>query len=193
MKRIIKAVIFIFVIVLLINITLDTSSKYIGKTNKINETSVAKWDVKLNGKKWSEELEFDLFSSLKSETDEKLVAPGAKGTFEFTINNDSDIASLYTMNINVTNENNIPIEYKINDSEWIIPDQAGNINLATNERLDVAEEKVIKVDWQWSYDGTISTNYNSSQTTSTDNELGNDGTASINVKVSIDAEQVRLN
>lgn len=185
----------IITILFTINIADGTFAKYTTDIESTNKSYVAKWDIELNNNSWSDTTEFNLFNyteynlDVKAANSEKLVAPGTEGIFNFSVKNNSDVASNYSIDLLITNESEIPIEYKIKNGDWIIPDD-NKLVLATNEKLSVNEYKIIPVEWRWRYTGEASSNFNNTQTVETDTQLGIDGNSTISAKAIIKARQI---
>jgi len=174
-----------------------TFAKYASESTGSDTARVAKWDVKLNGAAWSDTVNFNLFSYTDTNVDvngvnddAKVIAPGTEGSFSFTIKNDSEVTAKYSIELTETNANNIPIEYKVGDGEWQVPNE-GKITLATDKNLTFGSAaETVTVAWRWAFEGSESTNFKTSQTTDTDNVLGAAGTATVTVAATITAEQV---
>lgn len=144
--------------------------------------SVAKWDVKITKDGSTPISAFDLFTTIKeadglaNETDVKSgkIAPGTSGEFQFKIKNDSDVTANCKVTFNVTNANNIPIEFSVNNGEY------GTLTTYNVGDLAIgAEETTVTVKWRWAFTGNDG-----------DTDLGTAGTATVTVGATITAEQV---
>lgn len=167
-----------------------TFAKYTTTASGSDTARVAKWDIKLEESAMSETFTFDLFNTVKdsngtdNETDvkagenETIIAPGTSGSFEINLKNDSEVNAKYSINYTVTNESNIPVEYKIGDGEW-------TSNITTLNAADVAinmgSSASVTVQWRWAYENNAD---------AADTILGTNGTATITVAAEVTVTQV---
>ena len=170
------------------------TSEFVGSTSTAR---VAKWAFEINDTAVTNAFTFNLFDTLNeadtttSETDvasnntEKVIAPGTGGQFTIKLSNKSEVNANYTVDYNVTNASNIPVEFSINGTDWTT-DLADVTATAINKGADAT----ITVQWRWAFTGDASANYTTSQSDSTDTALGALGTDTISVQATIVATQV---
>lgn len=167
-----------------------TFAKYTSSATGTNSTTVAKWDIRVNGANitTSDTFNFDLFNTVNDTKDGNtewdmipnngdIIAPGTRGSFDIVIKNDSEVNAKYAINYTVTNNDNIPVEFSTNGTAWTT-----NIN-----DLDVADvaiglgtDTTVTVQWRWVFDGNDTT----------DTSLGSAATATLTVKAKVTATQV---
>ncbi|MBQ9011592.1 MAG: hypothetical protein IJ093_02975 [Bacilli bacterium] len=181
-----------FVAVLLTTCTISgTFAKYTSSSTGSDQARVAKWDIKLNNGAWSDTVSFDLFSKTYTNVSasEKVVAPGTEGEFTFTVKNDSEVTAKYSVDLALTNANNIPLEFSVNGGAYQTP--TGNkLTLATDDQLAIGSTaKTVTVAWRWVYeaDGNEAA---VAAADATDTTLGLAGTATVKVDATIVATQV---
>lgn len=200
MKRngMMKLAIFLLIVVALSFSTISgTFAKYASSYTKSDSARVAKWDIKLNGEAWSDSVAFNLFTYTDTNVDvdgdgtEKVIAPGTTGSFNFSVENDSEVTAEYSIKLAVENPGNIPLEYKVGDSEWTLPNDEGEIEVA-GDTLDIGSDaQEVTVQWRWAFEGTDSVNFKQTQTDITDTALGEaDTLAEVTVTATINATQV---
>ena len=202
------AILLLVLVIVAIMLVAGTYAKYTSEATGSDTAKVAKWSIKLAGNEIatgsSETVTIDLFSTVKdtggsaNETDVatgKKIAPGTSGTFDLAIKNESEVNAKYTLTSEVTNDDDIPIEFSVDGgTAWTttIDTSASAENLAMNET------KTINVMWRWAFEGTGSTNFTSSQNDTTDTTLGiaartaatADAVPSVTVEVTVTATQV---
>lgn len=196
-NKTLKVALVLLIAVVLTTCTISgTFAKYVSGSTGSDTARVAKWDIKLNGEAWSDTVEFDLFTytdtnvTTTGANDEKIIAPGTEGTFEFSVKNDSEVAAKYSIELDVTNNNNIPVEFKVGEGAWAAP-TAGKVTLKDDTTLAIGSAAdTVTVYWRWAFTGSESTSYTGTQTDATDTALGEAGTATITVNATINAEQV---
>lgn len=144
--------------------------------------SVAKWDVKITKDGSQSITTFDLFTTIKDSngTDNETnvaserIAPGTSGAFQFQIKNDSEVTANCTVTLNVTNANNIPIQFAFNSDNY-----SDSTTFDVGELAIGAEATTVTVKWKWAFEGNDG-----------DTALGTAGTATVTVGATITAEQV---
>ena len=177
-----------------------TYAKYTSTISGNSNVNVAKWSWTINDKTFTSNADvtsghtFSLFNNIvdtkdgntDADVNSNLIAPGTKGSFKITITNNSEVNATYAINFTETQTNllkddsnndiRIPVEYSIDGTNWV-----SNINdlditaSETETKLTTAANgnKVEKtIQWRWSFVGADSTNYKTTQTDTTDTNLG---------------------
>ena len=176
-----------------------TWAKYTSSISGEDQARVAKWSVLFEDKDAATESSFtvDLFGTIKdtdgsAESDvssanlDKVIAPGTQGSFEFNLENKSEVTAAYAVDFTVTNANNIPVQFRIADGEWknSIDDldiPFDNSDAPTSNPLAAKTGTAsFTIEWRWIYNGVDST----------DTALGTAGTATIKVEVDVTFTQV---
>lgn len=179
-----------------------TYAKYTSSGSGTDSVKVAKWSFKVGDKDITtatESFTFDLFKTIKdsdgnaNETDVKagkIIAPGTSGEFSFDVENTSEVNAKYSLSYTVTNDGNIPVEFSVDDGPWVSALDSKNV---TDKAIAMGVKETVKVKWRWAYEGSSSTNFQSSQKDNTDTALGvtAQGTANtLTVKIDASATQV---
>lgn len=142
-----------------------TLAKYISKTSASSTATVAKWSIKVNGDEIAvspeKTISFDLFSTGKeadTTTDEtnvaaEKIAPGTGGSFALVIENTSDVDAMYSLSLQETNANNVPVEYSLDSVHF--SDSLDGINTVQTEVAlnRQSGSKTVTVYWRWAFDG----------------------------------------
>ena len=177
-----------------------TFAKYTSSATGTNSTTVAKWDIRVNGSEiaTSNRFTFDLFQTItdsdlsNAETDiapadGSIIAPGTSGKFSIAIQNLSQVNATYSIDYTVTNNSNIPVEFSTNGTAWTT-----NIN-----DLDVADvaiglgtDTTVTVYWRWRFEAD-----NVTEGDATDTSLGSaasvpSSAATLTVEAKVTATQI---
>ena len=168
-----------------------TFAKYVSTSSGTDTARVAKWDVKISGSTMTNTMSFNLFDTVKDETgddadddvksanSDKVIAPGTRGQFNFSIQNASEVTAEYTVDYTVTNTNNIPVKFSLDGNNW--KDSIDELDVSDAKTLAInATADPITVYWMWDFatDSAI------------DNPLGAAGSAVLKVDVKVVATQV---
>ncbi len=159
-----------------------TYAKYTTERTGTAVATVAKFSVEDNFSADGES--FDLFATVAetdgsgTETDvaANRIAPGTGGKFKVTLTNNSEVTVVAKLTLEeVSNTSNIPIEYSYDGQNYFTA-------LAFEKESTLAMSGATKssdvvVYWRWAFDGASSTNYQSSQTDTSDSLLGEAATA----------------
>lgn len=210
-KKMSLLVALVFAVVLTSYSVSGTYAKYTSQADKTDSARVAKWDVKVNGKRLTQTektFTFNLFETIKDTdgtlegdvlkvTNENIIAPGTQGSFDIVLNNNSEVTAKYAINYTVT-KSNIPVEFSVDNGTTWTADLANVVADDTDTRLDMTTgTKTITVMWRWAFDGANSVNYNDTQSTNavqtdgTDTDLGLADTAAVlTVKADVTISQV---
>ena len=145
--------------ILLVCVLLTTSvisgtfAKYVSETTATGSATVASWDVKLEGKKFTDTITFD-FTENWINTDEttgvnsvepdKLLAPGTEGSFDLTVTNDSEVAAEFKIAFDFTELAGLPLEftYKVDNADY---NQTDFLPIA------IGETETVTVTWEWPF------------------------------------------
>lgn len=162
----------IFAIILTIIALIATSGTYAKYTSSIDTTeasaTVAKWSVKVNDKditKTSEPINFNIFdyiydsdgTEIENDVSNNKIAPGTSGSFNFKIENLSEVNIKYSIEFTETNTSNIPIEYSLDQTTYYNAEGLTQ-ELETNaQEIQIANEETITVYWRWAYDSNDTT------------------------------------
>lgn len=178
-----------------------TYAKYTSTfTGTTDSARVAKWAFNIEGQTdATQTFNFDLFNTVNDtldqnkETDVKdggttevIIAPGTEGSFELNLQNNSEVNATYTVNYDVTNNFDIPVEFKVGTGNWT-NDLEAVVSTATINMN--GGEDAITIQWRWAFTGAESVNYTTTQTELTDTALGNAGTATISVQAIVNVTQ----
>ena len=171
-----------------------TYAKYTSTASGTNATVVAKWSFMANGKDMTtlennEEIEFDLFNTIydsngtdkETDVEDGLIAPGTSGSFEFVLQNTSDVTTQYAIDFEVEDENDIPIQYSLNGNDWYSEISDIDIRKSDDTILAIGSgEKSITIKWKWAFDGD----------NDKDTQLGTLEDVTIKIKATVTATQI---
>ena len=172
-----------------------TFAKYTSSATGTDSTTVAKWDIRVNGSEiaTSNRFTFDLFQTItdsdlsSAETDiapadGSIIAPGTSGKFSIAIQNLSQVNAKYTIDYTVTNTSNIPVEFSTDGSNWTT-----DINQLdkTDVQIGLGTDTTVTVQWRWRFEAA-----NVTAGDILDTGLGNNGTATLAVSANVTATQV---
>lgn len=170
-------------------------AKYKSNVSGNDSVRVAKWVWAINGKDVdlasNKSFTMDLFNNSElldddcsaKETDvvseDKVIAPGTCGKFSISIKNNSEVNAKYSLNLSITNNDNIPILFSKDKSSW------GDITTLVKNDTSIAagattEEETIY--WRWAFEtdnGDVK-----------DTTLGISGTANVQVNATLTLEQI---
>lgn len=201
MKNLRKGLVFSLVLLSVISLgsVAGTYAKYTSTANATDSARVAKWSFTVGGTETATQntFAFNLFNTTYDNvaskdngdgTHDKVIAPGTTGFFDIVLANASEVNATYDIEYDVTNTNNIPVEFSVDGTNWTadlttlnVEDKAINMNGGT---------ETIKVQWRWAFEGTNSANFAATQTDVTDTTLGTAGSAVLTVKATVTATQV---
>lgn len=180
------------VMVALVSLSLvsGTWAKYTSTVSGEDSARVAKWDItytdkdtSIKGEVANRVIEFDLFNTVldtdggATETDifasdGSLIAPGTKGSFQFTVANNSEVNATYAVEFDVE-LNGVPVVFTIQKNS----DTAANgLNNIPATAFAMGETVTYTITWEWDFDGD-------------DTQLGLD-TPSVNVSATFTFVQV---
>ena len=189
-----------------------TFAKYTTEATGTSSARVAKWSIFVGDKDivaaTDKTITIDLFKTIldtnttsgeldAAETDVKagtatqaIIAPGTGGEFDIDITNKSEVNAKATIKFELTNGNNIPLEFKVGNGTW---KSAADFNNSTEDLASLAMESTsattTKVQWRWAYEtGTVTNGVAAGDPA--DTALGQAGTATAEVKVTVTATQV---
>lgn len=190
----------IMYLILIMNITIVAISGTYAKYTSSGQIDfgyayVAKWNVLINNNdisKGNSSFEFYLFENIYDsdgtsyETDVETtnlnnepiggegaqwtIAPGTSGKGTITIRNDSNVKVRYEFEFSEYNENNVPIEYSIDNINFYKAEDLADVINNNRPFIFYGDSKDIDLFWRWQYEGDGTNSYN--QTDETDNEIG---------------------
>lgn len=137
-----------------------TFAKY---TSVINGTSsnarVAKWGFTVDGEPASNTFAFNLFDTLyeedaetaeedvESSNSDKVIAPGTGGKFTLALANVGEVNAEYTIDFDVENENNIPIEFKVGNGSW-----TSSLDDISATAINIGADAEVVIQWRWAFE-----------------------------------------
>jgi len=161
-------------------------ARYITDSSGIGQIDIAKWEIIINDKSMEEEFDFNLFETLDNPNIKDgitAISPGTSGNITLNLKNSSDVVAEYTITLEeISNENSIPIVYSLEENGEY--KKINEFTVANKEEIGInnGNTKTITIYWKWDY-------YNNSTQNQKDNELGENGTARIQVKASVKVNQ----
>lgn len=179
----------------------STFAKYTSSATGSDTVTVAKWDIQMLddegnsvniGVATENTIQFDLFNTIKdydtttAEPDVKAgkIAPGTGGSFTLEVANKSEVNAKYGVTFAVTNDAEIPLEFKVNDGEWKTSlDAVSDVAIA----METGESDVI-VSWRWAFER--GTNDGEKVTNNAADTLDGVNAPSVTVEATIVVEQV---
>ncbi len=174
-KLFIAGLVTVFLALVSLTLVSSTWAKYTSTATGSDSARVAKWSFIYDGEHEDAEdaakvstISFDLFKTIKdedgtSETDvdldgdgtEKVIAPGTSGSFTFEIQNKSEVTAQYALDYTITNTNNIPLLFKVNDGEWT--SSLADVVASDATKLGIGSEaKTFTIEWKWAFEGNDS-------------------------------------
>ena len=163
------------VMVALVSLSLvsGTWAKYTSSISASGTARVAKWDVKYNstsGAATETTIDFDLFKTIVDTVDgnpddevaAERLAPGTKGSFKFTIKNDSEVDANYSIDFELPSAlQALPLKWEVTISRNGTDDPTLN-SFPTNvtmplasepHNFDMGTEITYTISWEWPFDG----------------------------------------
>ena len=169
-----------------------TFAKYVTSAEGSDSARVAKWDIQLSGNQMTKghTMAFNLFNTVEDSTggtetdiaanDGSIIAPGTKGSFEFTLENNSEVTASYVIDYTVTNTANIPVVFSLDGTTW--KNSIDDLDVTTPVVMAIGEAATtVKVYWMWAFEGG-NDDY--------DTDLGLKGTDVLTVAVKVTATQI---
>ena len=167
-----------------------TFAKYTSQATASDSVTVAKWAFKVGTTDiaTTKNFSFNLFTTINdtgntaAETDvvNAKIAPGTAGSFQFSLQNISEVTAKYTITLAQTQTSSavVPIEYSTDKANWY---SASNFSTTANVAINATATPTIY--WRWAID--------SENTTDTTIGLGT-GSAGFKMTVTatVTAEQV---
>ena len=183
-----------------------TFAKYTSSATGSDTARVAKWSIEVEGTEigvaGGTTVAFDLFSTVndtgnsatdedvKTGTDENIIAPGTAGSFELSIENNSEVNAKYTIELSETNTGNIPLQYSVDGATWVDSIDELTLSALTDVEIDMGSSSTNTIYWRWVFEGTTSGAHDG-QTDETDTALGSAGTAAtVTITATITVTQV---
>ena len=164
-----------------------TFAKYVSEATGTQTARVAEWDIQLDGAQmqYTNTLTVDLFETtyqnVASADEDKVIAPGTEGGFDFTFKNDSEVNAEYTLTAEVEMTADIPVLFNIGGEEWLTAEEFEDAIEAKKVALDMGAKVEVAVQWKWIFED------NRDQA---DTALGLKGDDTITVNFALLVEQV---
>lgn len=159
-----------------------TFAKYTSSNTATATATVAKWDVKLDDKAFTDSITFDFTeawtdSDGSAETDvvSKKLAPGTKGSFDLKVTNSSEVNAQFKIDFDLTALAGLPLEFTYKVGEETYTDNSF-VAIAMNET------KTVTVTWEWPF-------YEDATQDTADTTLGITA-ATFNITAAVTVEQV---
>jgi hypothetical protein len=164
-----------------------TFAKYTTDFEAESSARVAKWEFGFAAEDDTPmaSFDFDLFetvsdANVKTGTGENIIAPGTSGSLTVKMENKSEVAATYKLELSEVNADGIPIKYSIDGTNW---KTLTEFNTAMTETtINMGGTASIVVYWQWAY-------YVNEAGDIDDTELGTDGDATVTTTVTVVATQ----
>lgn len=187
-------IITVLVAVLSLTFVSSTFAKYTSTVAGEDSARVAKWAWTYKGAELTTDtVSFDLFDTIldsdmtNAETDvdvdgsgsERVIAPGTFGQFVIEFANNSEVNATYAIDFEVTNANNIPVEFSLDGTTW--DDDLADVAATAIAMNGGAAQYTVK--WRWAFS-------NGDAADQADTTLGVAGTASIKVRATVTFTQV---
>ena len=118
--------------------------------------------------------------------DNKKIAPGVSGTYEFDVINNMNSNVEYKINTSNTNSSNINLKYRLKrDNEYVIGNESTWVSISglnlTNVLLNSKSTHSYILEWKWPYEDGID---------NIDTQIGKDGNSKYELNISVYAEEV---
>ena len=169
-KFFIAGLVTVFVALVSLTLVSSTWAKYTSTVEGSDSATVAKWEWNYKGAKIeSGDVSFDLFNTIldtkdsNAETDVKadLIAPGTKGSFEFSLQNLSEVNATYSVTFSselVGGTGYLPIVFTLKDGEGNVMASDTQLSAFNTELVEVAANMgdaaaTYTVEWEWVYEG----------------------------------------
>lgn len=169
-KFFIAGLVTVFVALVSLTLVSSTWAKYTSTVEGTDSATVAKWEWNYKGAKIeSGTVSFDLFTTIldtkdsNAETDvaANLIAPGTKGSFEFSLQNLSEVNATYSVTFSselVGGTGYLPIVFTLKDSGGNVIASDTQLSAFNAELLEVeanmgAAADTYTVEWEWVYEG----------------------------------------
>ena len=175
-----------------------TFAKYTAAASASATARVALWDIKYNGTEITTDrpvVTFNLFDYSDegvdvngADNDDKVIAPGTTGFFNLTVKNDSEVYAKYTITLSETNVGNIPLQYKLDNGDWV--DSINGVTVQNQGIAFGAEAVTHTIYWRWVFDAEATQGAHQGQTNDGDTALGEAGEATVTITAAIAVEQI---
>ncbi len=118
--------------------------------------------------------------------DNKKIAPGVSGTYEFDVINNRKSKVKYKIDTSNTNSSNINLKYRLKrDNEYVIGNESTWVSISglnlTNVLLNSKSTHSYILEWKWQYEDGID---------NIDTQIGKDGNSKYELNISVYAEEV---
>lgn len=157
-----------FVFVLSLTLVSGTFAKYTSTVTGKDSAAVAKWAFQYGNNEGAltnidlvstKEISFNLFDTIldtngDTETDvaANKIAPGTKGSFQFVVNNTSEVNATFDLTLKVTGAQ-VPFEYTIQVDEGSASEASTTVPSLTTQTIDRNTSVTVTITWEWPFDG----------------------------------------
>lgn len=145
----------------------STFAKYTSSVSGQDSVTVAKWDININGddiEGMTNSQEFAIFDTITNSNangesvKENMIAPGTEGSFNFAIQNSSDVKAKYTVSFTVDQSalggKTIPFEYSVDGgSSW-----ENSLANVADTVIEIGATSNVTVKWRWAFDSGADAN-----------------------------------
>ena len=158
-NRLSKAIAFLVLLTVIAMIFVaNTYSKYATNASGSDSVVVAKWSFLVNDEEIAvkgdaKTIDFNLFDTIydsdgedEEDVADGVIAPGTSGSFEFALQNTSEVTAQYAIKLDVDNTK-IPLEFSFDGEEW----KNNLTNLMVQDVLEIGASKNVKVMWRWAF------------------------------------------
>ena len=165
-NRSIKIAVLVLALALITSCFVGTTfAKYTSTATGTASVEIAKWAVKVGGTNlatYTNDVPFNLFDTIndtKDSNDEEdvrddMIAPGTKGAFSFTVENDSDVVATISVAISKTSGPDVPIAWTLGGVACTNLDDLNTkiaAALADAGEID-ADAVTLEIGWSWAYE-----------------------------------------
>ena len=172
-----------------------TFAKYTSTAAGSDAARVAKWDIDVEGTGIeSKVFTFDLFNTVidtdtdaaetdvKVGTNETIIAPGTKGSFEINLTNASEVNATYDIAYTISNTAGIPLQFSLDENTW--ETDIAELNVTGQAIAMTSGTAAVTVYWMWAYTD------DTTQGDEFDTSLGLNGEYTVTVTATVTATQV---
>lgn len=161
-----------FVFVLSLTLVSGTFAKYTSTVTGKDSAAVAKWAFQYGNNEGAltdidlvstKEISFNLFDTIldtngDTETDvaANKIAPGTKGSFQFVVNNTSEVNATFDLTLELTGAQ-VPFQYTIQVDEGAASSASTTLPMLNNQAINRNASTTITITWEWPFEGNDET------------------------------------
>ena len=160
-----------------------TFAKYTSSTTGSDDATVAKWSFHVGNTEFATTdtttFAFNLFDTIRDTRGDEndvvagKIAPGTSGQFLMAIRNTSEVNAKYTVALTETNASNVPLQYRVNGTDWKDSIAELSMDALTDKSLNHGLVDLVTVYWRWVFDeNVVGERLHAGQTDGTDTALG---------------------